>query len=148
MSNGIERKPIIFIIISLIVGYGVATAQHYFTNEAMNRNIENMKGDIKQLQGGREAIEKRANRLEAQVYVYQGIDSMNRGDSPSARRYLGNAATFFENGALKNNPDHSKIVQLISTTRSAPTVRSMVTLCNEMAKLTPAISAVSGGAGQ
>lgn len=148
MSSENGRKPLVLAVIGLIVGYGVATAQHFFTNESMRRSVENAQGDIRQLQGGRDAIEKRANRLEAHVYIYQAIESIKSGNSRAARQFLSNAATFFENGALKNNPDHADVIQQINAIRSAPTTEGMIALRDKMARLTPAISAVSGGAGQ
>jgi len=147
MSNG-KPQTIILAVVGLLVGYGVATAQHFFAKEALNRKIDEAQSDIKNLKGGREAIEKRANRLEAQVYTARAQESLASGDTRMARQFLSNASTFFENGALKGNADHVKVLEKIGATRKSMTAADMKSLREEMARLTPPLAAIAGGAGQ
>lgn len=147
MSKG-QPQLIIVLVVGVAIGYGVATAQHFFTRQSISREMEDAQNDIKNLKSGREAIEKRANRLEAQVYAGRAKDSLSRGDSRGASQFLGNASTFFENGALKGNPDHAKVTEKLRAAQKSLSPSDLNSLLDEIARLTPPLSSVGGGAGQ
>jgi hypothetical protein len=148
MSSSNNRPSLVVGIIALILGYGVGTAQHFFTKETLNKEVQNLKDDVRNAKGGKEALEKRANRLESQVYLEKAIDFLNSGDEKQARFYLGNSTVFFENGVLEKNPDHVAILESLRSTRESFSKDSLQQLRLKMARLSPPISAAAGGAAQ